>query len=265
MAFLATMAAFALAAAAPAPSTRLEDHPVAAVRLVALGQKDGTRTAYLAHPEGTVWEVRPGQRLKDGAVKSLEADQVAFTNGTVQRLFASGEPASVTWGADYQGGPLSIEFDGDVSTLAVLISDYTSLPVVLEDATAGPARVSARDAPWDGAFVRALESGGFGYKVEGNTARIGRKERMASLQPVRAGPWTGDLVTLVLRRALFEDLGLVFRQMSGMAVEFPKGPFERITIVSYDRPWDETLEVVAASRKMTWRIDGGRIVLTRVP
>jgi hypothetical protein len=265
MALLATMAAAALAAAVPAPSTLLEDHPVAAVRLVAVGHKDGTQTAYLAHAGGTVWEVRPGQRLKDATVKSLEADRVAFTNGAVQRLFGAGEPTAVVWGADHQGGPLSIDFDGDLSTLAVLISNYTSLPVVLEDATAGPVRISARDAPWDGAFVRALEGGGFGYKVDGNVVRIGRKENMAALQALRAGPWSGDLVTLVLRSALFEDLGLVFRQMSGMAVEFPKGPFERITIVSYDRPWDETLEVVAASRKMTWRIDGGRIVLTRSP
>jgi len=107
---------------------------------------------------------------------------------------------------------------------------------------------------------RALEGGGFGASVESGHLRIGRKERMAKMRPLSSRAWTGQPINLSIREADLRDFARLFADISGLAVDLPPpGPYEPVTILVHELPWDEAFELIAASYGWSWRIDGDHL------
>ena len=177
-----------------APPPGLEGLRLQEVRLVGLGKREGANVAYLMHDTGSVWEVRAGQRLFDGVVERVDAEGLDFAGESAAsdgsgaggrkrvRLFAAGAPAPHGFDPNkYNGDPLSIDLDADVTTFAMMVGQFSGLNVVVEAGTRGPVRIAARDAPWDGVLERALSGGGFGAQIDRNYVRVGRQDRLGAL------------------------------------------------------------------------------------
>jgi TPR repeat protein len=249
---------------------RLQD-----LRLVAAGQRAGEAVAYLLDEGGLVWEVKAGQRLLDGAIERIDVEGgslsfrgEAFGDDQVPRpfqaglkLFEHGDPPARPFDRQaYTGDPLSIDFEADVASLAMLATQFSGLNTIVEAGTRGRVRVAARSAPWDGVLARGLEDGGFGYRVDRTYVRIGRRERMATLRPLSPAPPKGQPVTLSFRDVAMRDLARIFAEISGLQVELhPPEPHDPVTVFAHDVPWDEAFDLVVASRGWTHRVEGGAI------
>jgi HEAT repeat protein len=252
-----------------APPPGLEGLRLQEVRLVALGKREGASVAYLMHDTGSVWEVRAGQRLFDGAVERVDALGLDFVAGeasarpgrTRLTLFAGAAPAP--HGLDpkqYNGTPLSIDLEADVTTFAMMIGPFSGLNLALEAGTRGPVRIAARDAPWDGVLERALHGGGFRARIDRSIVRIGREDRMGAMRPLSSGPWSGQPISISVRNADMRDIARLFAHISGLTVDLsPPEPYEPVTIVVQDVPWDEAFDLIMASHGWSYRKDGDRL------
>jgi len=258
---------------APARVPGLEGLRLKEVRLVALGKRDGTNVAYLMHETGSVWEARAGQRLFDGAVERVDGLGLDFAGegaasgapapGGRERvtLFAAGGPAP--HGFDprkYNGDPLSIDFDGDVTTFAMMIGQVSGLNIVVEAGTRGPVRIAARDAPWDGVLEKALSGGGFGARIDRTYVRVGRADHLGAMRPLSSRKWSGRPITLAFRNADMRDLSRLFADISGLTLDpLPPEPYAPVTAFVQDVPWDEAFELIVASLGWSYRIDGDHL------
>jgi hypothetical protein len=130
----------------------------------------------------------------------------------------------------------------------------------VEAGTRGPVRIAARDAPWDGVLERALSGGGFGARIDRTYVRIGRGDRLGALRPLSSRKWSGQPITLSVRNADMRDLARLFADISGLSVDLsPPEPYEPVTILVKDVPWDEAFELIVASHGWTYRVDGDRL------
>lgn len=248
-----------------APPPGLEGLRLRDVRLVGLGKREGASVAYLMHQTGSVWEARAGQRLYDGVVERVHGDGLDFVGeGSVRTpvvLFAGAAPAP--HGLDprkYTGDPFSIDLDADVTTFAMLMGQVSGLNLVLEAGTKGPVRFAARNAPWDGVLERALERAGFAARIDRSYVRIGRQDRMARMRPLSTRQWNGEPISVSLRDADVRDIARLFTHLTELPVDLsPPEPYERVTLLLKDVPWDAAFDLIMASYGWTWRVDGDRI------
>lgn len=261
--------------------TRLEECRLVDVRLVAVGRVDDAATAYLLHERGSLWQVQQGHALEDAVVEAIEGESVRFREKaaataspaaaaaaaaaqTRLTLFAQGAPSASAGDPQHTGQPLSIDLDAEVATLAELIAGFSGLNVILEAGSAGRVRVAARQMPWDAVFERALAAGGFGHRIDRAYVRIARRDALDHLLPLSGEP-SGALVSFSFRNGDLRDLAHVFGDISGQPVELPPGDYEPVTIFARERPWDELLALILASRGLAHRVDGGRIRVEKAP
>jgi TPR repeat protein/HEAT repeat protein len=252
-----------------APPPGLEGLRLHEVRLVGLGKRERANVAYLIHDSGNVFEVKVGQRLFDGVVEGVDSDGLEFraegaeasAKRTRVRLFPHGAPSPQAFDPTrHTGEPLSLDLEADVTSLVMLIAQFSGLNVVVEAGAEGRVRVAARNAPWDGVFERALTAGGFGYRVDGTHLRVGRRDRLERMRPLATREWSGAPVNFSFRNANLGDVLHLFAEISGLRLGvLPPEPYEPLTIFAQELPWDELLELIVASRGWTYRIESGRI------
>lgn len=252
------------------PRVGLEGLRLHELRLVGLGKREGVNVAYLlVHDNGDPLEVKEGQRLFDGVVERVDSDALEFRgesatgdssarpSRTRVRLFEKGEPAPLAFDPQYTRQPLSVDFDADVTSLAMLVGHFSGLNVIVEAGVSGRVHIAARNAPWDGILERALTAGGFGYRVDRAYLRIGRRDRMEKLRPLSSNKPSGPPISIFVHDADMRDIFRLFADLSGLVVDvLPPEPYEPVTIVVHDVPWEEAFELIVASRGWTYRIDG---------
>ena len=249
----------------------LPERGVADLRLAAVVQRDGSRRALLVASDGAVYEVRGGERLRDGRVREvgpeaveLEAESAGARPARTVRmkLFDGGGVPSTVTEPGHTGERMSIDLEADLSSFAAIVALASGLNIVVEAGDGGPVRISARDSPWDAIVAHALRDGGFAHRIDGSYyVRVGKKETLAR-RPLRAQEkFSGNPVTFRVHKADMRSVIKAFETESGLAITLPPGPHAPVTMYFEDVPWDEALDVLAASRGWTTRREKGRLLV----
>jgi hypothetical protein len=239
--------------------------PAPALYLVATARRDGTERAYLMDEKGTVWPAGPGQRFMDAQVETIGADFVTLKpeSGPVQtlKLFGKGDPAAQTYDSKYDGVPLSLDLDGNLSALAAVAADASGANLVLQAGlNRTHVRIAARHAPWDALFARALADAGLGYHIQDTVIAIGAPEWLAKLSPLPRKA-SGQLVSLAFSHGDIRDIGRLFADISGLGVTLPAATCDGVAIFFREVPWDEALHWIIASCGWAYRIDNKTILI----
>lgn len=250
-----------------APPTRFDECRGDDLRLVAVvPAQDGHRGFVLC--EGRqLWQVAPGTRFLDGRVEGVgpEAMELAMDApaSPARRLdlFEGGEPETWTPDPRFTGAPLNIAFEGDVSALVRLLGTAFGRNVILEAGTEGRVRVAARDAPWDAAVHRALNTAGLDYRLDRGLLRVAKSDRMGALRALSPREPTEAPISLDFSHGDIRDVARLFQDILGVDITLPAEASERLTIFVMDRPADEVFDWIVASRGWTSRQEGTRIVV----
>jgi len=269
---------------AAAAQRRVEHHepwqacPFDHSRLVAIAARNKGALAYVVSGDGKLRELAAGAPFLDGVIERVDALGLTFKGRQVRddftyapwskslRLFEGKPPDAQPFDLKtYTGERLSVDLDGDVSTLASLAGHVGGLDLIVEGGASGPVRVSARDAPWDGVLARGLEAGGFGYRIDHNVVRIARAERLASVRLLSERSSVGEPVSFSVHRAELADLERLFEDIAQREFELPPPPYETVTLFVKDMPWDRVTELIAASRGWKQRLTDKRVFLEPAP
>jgi HEAT repeat protein len=257
----------------------LSSRRVHQIRLVATAQRDRGRVAAVLDARGFVYEVKEGQRFLDGCLEAVTADGIELTVDSVAadytvdrstqhlRLHDRRRPASYGRDGEFTGEPLSIDFEGDITTFAHLVAGISGINVFVEPGTSGRVQATASEQPWDRVVVRALEQAGLGYRLDGNYMRIAARARVDRLRMLSTpATFSGQPVTLRFLQVDAREFEKLFSEISGLNICFPEGRLERITMIAQEAPWDEVFELILISQGWTYRIDGPDVqVQARAP
>jgi TPR repeat protein len=235
------------------------------LRLVALARRDGgSSVGYLLNGRGSVWPVKPGDRVLDGAIESVGADSVSAkmdasrAKGT-RRIFEGEKPPPWTPDPKFDGAPIDVDFAGDIKSFAALLADVSGLNVILQAGLSGTVKVAGRQAPWDAVAARAVAAAGFGYRVGHSVVFIARADGLPKLRLPEARPGSGHPISLAIRSGDMEDIGRLFADITGVTVVTPDAECKDVAIFVRDMPWDEALGWITASCGWTYRADAERI------
>jgi hypothetical protein len=256
--------------------TRLQDAQAEDLRLVAIvsgESEDGAPRAFVLHSQGLLWEAQAGDRLANGEVLEVEEEALAFsaerTDDAFSRvayrgrlaLFERSRPEPVPDGA-WTGFRVSVDFEGDVHSFAMLLGMGFGPNLAVEEGTEGPVRIAARQQPWDGIVITGLERGGFEYLIDRNYIRITRKGRLEAVRRL-SGEASGHLVNLSFRRGDLQDIAQLFAEVAGRSIDLPSLAERRlVTVHSIGAPWDETFELIVATLGGRVTTEPDRIVVS---
>jgi hypothetical protein len=171
-------------------------------------------------------------------------------------IFAGGPPRPVPKGADHTGEAVSIDFDGDLASFAILVAQLSGLNVVVEAGSAGRVRIAGRDVPWDAMLKHALRTNGLGYKLEKTFLRIARQDRVAAIRTLSGRAASGPPVNLSLRHGDLRGVERLFEELLEAPIDLPPGPYDPLTIVVQWIPADEALDLIFASRGWGLKAEG---------
>jgi hypothetical protein len=257
--------------------TRLEERPFD-LRLMALGRREDVPYAYLLDPEGFVYEVANGQAFLDGTLTRVADDAADFEGRRVTddyrvvphrltlRLFEGGAPPPIPVVAkEHTGGPISIDFAGDLASFAAFLASHGPLNVVVESGGRPPLKVAADRAPWDAVAQHALKTANLAYRAEGLFVRVGRAVDLDRHPRLPTRTFAGQPVSFLFREVDLESIRFMFQDVGGVTIELPPGPHEPLTVYFTDVPWDGAFEAIAASRGWVVKRTGDRLVVTKAP